>query len=85
MKTPPIRNLKGLQLLKLQIESRAKLAKELELAAKAAAARIKAEKELFSLAVGPVKALPFKHRPGHRAQLVRAQPAPIAVQRADQK
>ena len=80
MKTPPIRNLKGLQLLKLQIESRAKLAKELELAAKAAAARIKAEKELFSLAVGPIKALPFKHRPGHRAQMVRAQPAPIAVQ-----
>lgn len=80
MKTPSIRNLKGLQLFKLQIEARAKLAKELELAAKAAAARIKAEKELFSLAVGPVKALPFKHRPGHRAQVVREKPAPIAVQ-----
>ena len=80
MKTPSIRDLKGLKAVKLEIEARAKLAKDLEAAAKAAAARIKAEKELFALAVGPVRALPVKHRPGHRAQLALAQPAPIAVQ-----
>ena len=80
MKTPAIRDLKGLQAVKLEIEVRVKLARDLEAAAKAAAARIKAEKELFSMAVGPVKALPLKHRPGHRAQLPLAQPAPIAVQ-----
>ena len=31
-------------------------------------------------AIGPVKALPARHRPGHRAQLAPAQPAPIPVQ-----
>ena len=80
MKTPTIRDLKGLQAVKLELEARLKLARELEAAAKAAAAKAKAEKELFSLAVGPVRALPIKHRPGHRAQLPLVQPAPIAVQ-----
>ena len=75
-----LKDFKDLKAVKLEIELRARLAKELEAARKAAALKAKAEKELFSRAVGPVKALPVKHRPGHRAHLPLTQPAPIAVQ-----
>jgi DNA-nicking Smr family endonuclease len=75
-----LKNFKDLQAVKLEIELRARLAQELEAARKALEAKAKAEKELFSRAVGPVKALPPKHLPGHRAHLPMAQPAPIAVQ-----
>ena len=83
MKAPApkkLNGLKNLKAVKLELETHARLAKELEAARQAAAARAKAEKELFSLAVGPVQALPVKHRPGHRAHLPPTQPAPIAVQ-----
>ncbi len=80
MKAPSIKDLKGLKSVKLEIEARARLAQELEISRKAAAAKARAEKEFFTLAVGPIKPLPVKHRPGHRAQLALAQPAPIAVQ-----
>ena len=76
-----LKDLKDLKAVKLELETRARLAKELEAARQAAAARAKAEKELFSLAIGPVQPLPVKHRPGHRAHLPPAQPAPIAAQR----
>ena len=75
-----LKDLKDLKAVKLEIELRARMAQELEVARKAAAAKVKAEKELFSRAVGPVKALPVKHRPGHRAHLPLTPPAPIAVQ-----
>ncbi len=75
-----LKDFKDLKAVKLDIELRARLAQELEAARKAAAAKARAEKELFSRAVGPVKALPVKHRPGHRAHLPLIQPAPIAVQ-----
>ena len=75
-----LKDFKDLKAVKLDIELRARLAQELEAARKAAAAKAKAEKELFSRAVGPVRALPAKHRPGHRAHLPLIQPAPIAVQ-----
>ena len=80
---PAIKDLKGLKAVKLEIETRARQAADLKAARAAAAATVKAEKELFSRAIGPVKALPAKHRPGHpghRAHLPPAQPAPIPVQ-----
>ena len=75
-----LKDFKDLKAVKLEIEQRARLAKELEAARKAAAAKAKAEKEMFSHAVGKVLALPVKHRPGHRAHLPLIKPAPIAVQ-----
>ena len=80
---PAIKDLKGLKAVKLEIETRARQAADLKAARAAAAATAKAEKELFSRAIGPVKALPARHRPGHpghRAHLPPAQPAPIPVQ-----
>ncbi|WP_341917087.1 Smr/MutS family protein [Polaromonas sp. YR568] len=80
---PAIKDLKGLKAVKLEIETRARQAADLKAARAAAAATAKAEKELFSHAIGPVKALPARHRPGHpghRAHLPPAQPAPIPVQ-----
>ena len=80
---PSIKDLKGLKAVKLEIETRARQAADLKAARAAAAATAKAEKELFSRAIGPVKALPARHRPGHpghRAHLPPAQPAPIPVQ-----
>lgn len=75
-----LKDLKDLKAVKLEIERRARLVQELEAARKAAAAKARAEKELFSRAVGQVLALPVKHRPGHRAHLPLVPPAPIAVQ-----
>jgi DNA-nicking Smr family endonuclease len=76
----PIRDLKGLKGIKLEIETRAKQEAELKAARAAAAAKARAEKELFSRAIGPVKALPAKHLPGHKAKLPIVQPPPIPVQ-----
>ncbi len=80
MKAPAIKDLKGLKAVKAEMEARVKLAKELEAARKAAAAKAKAQEEFFAQAVGIVKPLPAKHRPGHRASLPLVQAAPIAVQ-----
>lgn len=83
LKGSPIRDLKDLKSVKQEIENRARLEKEHEAARLAALAKARAEKELFSRAVGAVKALPAKHlpgNPGHRAKLQLAQPAPIPVQ-----
>lgn len=86
MKTPTskrLKDLKDLKVVRQEIETRARQAAELQAARLAAAAKAKAEKELFSRAVGPVKALPARHlpgNPGHRARLPLAQPAPIPVQ-----
>lgn len=83
MKASALKSLKDLKSVKQEIETRARLAQEQEAARRAAAARAKAEKELFARAVGPVKALPARHlpgNPGHRASLPPAQPAPIPVQ-----
>ncbi len=78
VKPAAIRDLKGLKAVKLEIETRARQEAELKAARAATAARAKAEKELFSRAIGPVKALPAKHL--HKAQLATVQPAPIPVQ-----
>ena len=80
MKALAIKDLKGLKAVKAELEARVKLAKELESARKAAIAKAKAEQDFFALAVGPIKPLPAKHRPGHRASLPVVQAAPIAVQ-----
>ena len=84
MKLPPkdlkIRDLNGLKAVKAELEARIKLAKALEAARSAALAKAKAEEEFFARAVGPIKPLPTKHRPGHRASLPLVQAAPIALQ-----
>ena len=75
-----VKDLKGLKAVKAEMEARIKRAKELEASRKAALAKAKAEKEFFATAVGIVKPLPAKHRPGHRASLPLVQAAPVAVQ-----
>ena len=75
-----VKDFKGLKAVKAEMEARIHRAKELEAARKAALAKAKAEKEFFATAVGVVKPLPPKHRPGHRASLPRVAAAPIAVQ-----
>ena len=75
-----IRDLKDLKLVRRELQARALQEAERVAALAAAAARIKAEKELFARAVGRVMALPAKHRPGHKASLQRTKPAPIAEQ-----
>ena len=75
-----MKGLKSLKTVKAELEERLKLAKDLDAAKKAAAARAKAEEEFFARAVGIVKPLPPKHRPGERAALPLMQAAPIAVQ-----
>lgn len=80
MKAPALKSLQDLKAVKKEIETRARLAQELAAAHAAAAAKARAEKELFSRSIGPVKSLPPKHLPGQRAVLPIAQAAPIAVQ-----
>ena len=80
MKASVIKDLKGLKTVKAEMAVRIQRAKELETAKKAAIAKAKAEKEFFAMAVGIVKPLPPKHRPGLRASLPLVQAAPIAVQ-----
>ena len=75
-----VKDLKGLKSVKAEMEARIQRAKELEAARKVALAKAKAEKEIFATAVGIVKPLPPKHRPGHRASLPVVPTAPIAVQ-----
>ena len=75
-----IKDLKGLKAVKRAIETRARQQAEEQAARLAAAAKKKTEKEFFSQAIGPVRALPEKHRPGRQAQLRVTQPAPIPVQ-----
>ena len=75
-----LKDLKDLKAVQQEIATRLRLAQELETGRRAAAAKARAEKELFSRAVGPVKALPVKHLPGQKASLRLTQPAPIAVQ-----
>ena len=77
---PPVKTLQELLSVKLAIQTRARLAAEREAARQALEAKLRAEKELFSRAVGPVKALPPKHRPGHRTTPQPMQTPPIAVQ-----
>ena len=76
----PVKTLQDLLAIKLEIDTRARLAAKREKARAALEAKIRADKELFSRAVGPVKALPPKHRPGHRAELPAPQTPPIAMQ-----
>ena len=77
---PPVKTLQELLTVKLAMETRSRLAAEREAARQLLAAKLRAEKELFSRAVGPVKALPPKHRPGHRTAPQPMQTPPIAVQ-----
>ena len=80
MKTLAIKDLKSLKSVKAEMQARVKKAKDLEAARQAALAKAKAEQEFFATAVGIVKPLSAKHRPGHRASLTRIPAAPIAVQ-----
>ena len=80
MKAPAIKDLKGLKTVKAVMAARIQQAKELDAAKKAALAKAKAQEEFFARAVGPIKPLPPKHRPGQRASLHRVATSPIAVQ-----
>jgi len=75
-----IRDFKDLKLVRRELEIRARQEAQRQAAILAAAALSRAEKELFSRAVGQVIALAPQHRPGHKASLERARPAPIAEQ-----
>ncbi|MDB5869762.1 MAG: Smr protein/MutS2 [Polaromonas sp.] len=75
-----IRDLKDLKLVRRELEMRALHEAQRQAALQAAAAKARAEKELFSRAVGRVIALAPQHRPGQKASLQRARPAPIAEQ-----
>ena len=75
-----VKELKGLKAVKAEMVARVKRAKELEADRQAALAKAKAEEAFFATAVGVVKPLPLKHRPGSRASLPKAPAAPIAVQ-----
>ena len=75
-----IRDFKDLKLVKRELEARARLEQAVQAARLAAIVKARNEKELFSRAVGPVLALPVKHRPGHKAILQRARRPPIAEQ-----
>ena len=77
---PPVKTLQELLSVKLAIVARARLAAEHEAARQLLEAKLRAEKELFTRAVGPVKTLPPKHRPGQRTAPQPMQTAPIAVQ-----
>ena len=77
---PPVKTLQELLSVKLAIVARARLAAEHEAARQRLEAKLRAEKELFTRAVGPVKTLPPKHRPGQRTAPQPMQTAPIAVQ-----
>ena len=69
-----------MKVVKAELEARVNLAKEADAARKAALAKARAEQEFFALAVGVVKPLPPKHRPGLHASLPMVQAAPIAMQ-----
>lgn len=75
-----IRDFKDLKLVRRELEVRARQEAERLAALAAVAARLKAEKELFSRAVGRVVALAPQHRPGQKASVLRAKPPPIAEQ-----
>ena len=75
-----IKDLKGLKAVRLEIEARARQEAQIKAARSAALLKARAEKELFSRAIGPVKALPAKHLPGQRANMQLMQAAPIPVQ-----
>ena len=77
---PPVKTLQELLSVKLAIETRTRLAAEREATRQLLEAKLRAEKELFSRAVGPVKTLPPKHRPGQRTAPQPMQTPPIAVQ-----
>lgn len=79
-KAVPLRDLKDLKRIGDEIEARIRLEQQREAARLAAAAKSRAEKELFTSAVGRVVALSPRHRPGHQASLERARPAPVAEQ-----
>ena len=76
----PLKNLKDLKAVKQAIDLRARLEREHEAARLAALAKAKAEREQFAHAIGPVKPLPIRHRPGHRASLPPLQAPPVAMQ-----
>ena len=76
-----IRDLKDLLPVRRELEMRARQEAEKQAAIRAAAAQARAEKELFSRAVGHVMPLAPQHHPGGKAKLERPRPAPIAEQR----
>ena len=79
-KSRPIRDFKDLLPVRHELERRARQEAERQAALWAAAAQARAERELFSRAVGRVMALAPQHRPGHKAVLQRPLPPPVAEQ-----
>lgn len=79
-KAASIRDLKDLKRVKREIEARVRLEQAQEAARIAAFALARADKESFSRAIGQVMPLAPQHRPGHKASVQRAKPAPVAEQ-----
>ena len=76
-----IRDFKDLLPVRRELELRAQQEAQRQAEIRAAAARVRAEQELFSRAVGRVLALAPQHRPGLKASLGKVLPAPVAEQR----
>ena len=76
-----LRDLKDLLPVRRELEMRAQLKAEKQAAIRTAAAQARAEKELFSRAIGRVMPLAPQHHPSSKAKLERPRPAPIAEQR----
>ena len=76
-----IRDFKDLLPMRRELELRAQQEAQRQAEIRAAAARVRAEQELFSRAVGHVLALAPQHRPGLKASLEKVLPAPVAEQR----
>ena len=74
------RDLKDLALVRRELETRARLEAERKAALAAAAAKLRAEQELFVRAVGQVMALAPQHAPGLKASVPRPRRLPIAEQ-----
>jgi DNA-nicking Smr family endonuclease len=78
---PAIKDWKDLGTVKRDIENRARYEAEQQALKLAATRKAQAEQQLFVRSVGQVKALPVKHRPGHKADLPATPAAPVPVQK----
>ncbi len=77
MKAAPIKDLRELKRLKMEIERQAKLRAEQEAARLQAERAQLAQQQLFARTIGPVRPLPIKHRQGKPAAPARPQPVPV--------
>ena len=77
MKPAPIKDLRELKRLKMEIERQARLRAEQEAARLQAERAQQAQQQLFARSIGPVRPLPSKHRQSKPAAPARPQPVPV--------